>query len=145
MVAELYPRTKYTWVTFKYEQRGWPLVFSVRTNAPRGAAGFGNEDSPVALAFDLALIALLAFAAWSLPREWQWQVSLADAFAVTASLAVMMTFQLQAFGHAIDWPKIAFDVGVFSAAVMSIRCFRVLVRKAFDSGRSRGATGSRAR
>lgn len=132
MVAELYARTKYTWVTFKYEQRGWPLVFSIRTNAPRGAAGFGNEDSPIALAIDLALVAFLAFAAWNLPRGWRWQFGLADAFVVIASFAVMTALQLQAFGHEIDYPKVAFDVGVFSAAIISIRCLRMLIWKIFD-------------
>ena len=124
-IAELYPGTKYTWVTWRFEQRGWPLVYLVRTNVPeRAASGLRNEDLPLDLACDLAFVGILVFAAWSLVQRWRRQFGLADIFLVTASLAVMLAFQVRAWGHALDYSKAAIDVGVFSATFAIIRCLR---------------------
>jgi hypothetical protein len=124
MIAELYPGTKYTWVTWKFEQRGWPFVFLIRTNLPERASGLGNEDYPLAVACDLAFVGMLVFAAWNMFRGWRQQVGLADILAVTASLAVMMAFQVQAWDRALDYSKIAVDAGVFSATLTAIRYLR---------------------
>jgi hypothetical protein len=130
-VAELFPGTKYTWVTWKFEQRGWPFVFLIRTNLPERAPGPRNEDHPLALACDLAFVGILVFAAWNVFRGWRRQVGLADILEITASLAVMMAFQVRAWGSALDYSKIAVDVGVFSAALTAIRYFRKRATRRF--------------
>jgi hypothetical protein len=120
-IQRLYPKTKYTWVTWKYEQRGWPFSFVVRTNVPAGASEIKNEDDPVALACDLVLLGILVFAAWKLLRGWRRQFTLARALEITAALGVTMAFQIRAWDHNFDNAKIAIDIGVFSMVVMISR------------------------
>jgi hypothetical protein len=124
LVAELYPGTAYTWITWRFEQRGWPFVFLTRTNLPERAPGPRNDDVPLALACDLTFVGILAFAAWSVFRGWRKQVALADTFAITASLAAALAFQAQVWGHPLDYSKIAVDVGIFSAAFMALHNLR---------------------
>jgi hypothetical protein len=125
-IAKLYPGTKYTSVTWKFEQRGWPFVFSIRTNLPERAPGPRNDDYPFGLACDFSFVGMLVFAVWSMLRRWRWQFGLADILGIMASLAIMIAFHVRVWDHALDCSKIAVDLGVFSAALAAIRLLQKL-------------------
>jgi hypothetical protein len=117
--AELSPGPHY-WITWKYMQRGWPLVYLVRTNAP----SLRNEDDLVALACDLAFAGVLTIAAWKLLPGWRLRFGLADVCAVTTALAATMAFHIETHGHSLYASTIALDVGVFAAGLTLIRAMR---------------------
>ncbi len=125
---EVHPGVRYTIFTAKSTSRGWPFEFSLGTNMKGDVAPFPNRFWPLALACDLAFVGLLCVSAGNLLRGWRRKVALADLLAVTAALAVMMAFQVRAWGHALDLAKVAVDVGVFSAALTIIRCIRKCAR-----------------
>lgn len=121
-VPEAHPGVKYTIFHAKVASHGWPLWFSFGTDLRESYATlFPNEFRHTALAGDLAFAGLLVFAAWSIFPGWRRQFSLADIIALTASVAVMMAFQIRAWNHQLDCAKIAIDLGVFSTALMMLR------------------------
>jgi hypothetical protein len=104
-------------------QRGWPLAYLVRTNAP----SLQDEDDYVALACDFAFAGILTIAAWNLPCRWRWRFSIADILAIATSLGVTMAFQMRMWDDVLDSLIIAIDVGVFSTGMMSLRFVRKLI------------------
>jgi hypothetical protein len=126
-IQRLYPKTKYTWMMWKYMQRGWPLVFAVRTNVPEGASEIKNEDNPLALACDVAFVAIIVFASWNLFRGWRLRFAMADLLAAMTALGVTMAFQMRMWDDVLDSSIIAIDIGVYSTAMMSLRFGRKLI------------------
>jgi hypothetical protein len=106
------------WIRRSYKQRGWPLVYYVRTSPPTDNPLLRNEDNPFALACDIAFVALLMLASLNLFRGCGFRFGVADLLGATTALGATMAFHIWAWDHDLDWSKIAVDLGVFSTTVM---------------------------
>ncbi len=131
------PGITYTLVRLKTALRGWPITFYVKTGLPERLSPWAGGIHPAALLCDLIVLGVLIVAAWSLLGTWRLQFYLADLFAVTTSVALMMSFHLVAWHRSFEpWrhqyfelSRIAVDVGAFCAAFTIIRAVRKLAAR----------------